>query len=165
MLEHNPYIVRAAKRLADEKRHSPREIAAAPELQGFVAKSGKPFATDVVGGMLAVGWADIERGTARLQAHDLSMACVSKLYALIPIRWRRPAPTFPSRVLPLAIARPTQRRRNKKVKNMRSIELEPINSGRATRRCQNGRRFGSLGNGHLLAERCGTRAGVPRDHY
>jgi hypothetical protein len=36
--------------------------------------------------------------------YDLSMACVSKLYALIPISWRRPAPAFSSGVLPLAIA-------------------------------------------------------------
>jgi DNA invertase Pin-like site-specific DNA recombinase len=64
MLEGNAYIVQAAKRLADEKRRLLQEIAAELELQGFVAKSGKPFATDVVGGMLAVGWADIERGIA-----------------------------------------------------------------------------------------------------
>jgi DNA invertase Pin-like site-specific DNA recombinase len=64
MLEGNAYIVQAAKRLADEKRRLLQEIAAGLELQGFVAKSGKPFATDVVGGMLAVGWADIERGIA-----------------------------------------------------------------------------------------------------
>jgi DNA invertase Pin-like site-specific DNA recombinase len=49
MLERNPYIVQAAKRLAGEKRRSLREIAAELDVQGFVAKSGKAFAADVVG--------------------------------------------------------------------------------------------------------------------
>jgi DNA invertase Pin-like site-specific DNA recombinase len=68
MLERNPYIVQAAKRLAEEKRRSLREIAAELELQGFVAKSGKPFAADVVGGMVAVAWVDVERGIAAYEA-------------------------------------------------------------------------------------------------
>jgi hypothetical protein len=49
MLERNPYIVQAAKRLVGEKRRSLREIAAELEVQGFVAKSDKAFAADVVG--------------------------------------------------------------------------------------------------------------------
>jgi hypothetical protein len=68
MLERNPYIVQAAMRLSEEERRSLREVSAALEAQGFVAKSGKPFAADVVGGMLAVSWTDVERGVASNEA-------------------------------------------------------------------------------------------------
>jgi hypothetical protein len=61
-------IVQAAKRLSEEKHRSLREISAALEAQGFVAKSGKPFAADVVGGMLAVSWTDVERGIVAYEA-------------------------------------------------------------------------------------------------
>jgi hypothetical protein len=57
-----------AKRLSEETQRSLREISAAPEAQGFVAKSGKPFAADVVSGMLAVSWADVERGVSAYEA-------------------------------------------------------------------------------------------------
>jgi hypothetical protein len=56
MLECNPYIVQAAKRL---RRRSIAVCARSRPLsrrRGFVAKSGKPFATDVIGRMLAVSW-------------------------------------------------------------------------------------------------------------
>jgi hypothetical protein len=35
---------------------------------GVVAKSGKRFAADVVGGMLTVSWADVERGIEAYEA-------------------------------------------------------------------------------------------------
>jgi DNA invertase Pin-like site-specific DNA recombinase len=64
MLERNPLVVQAAKRLADERpMRSLREIAAALGGLGHVAKSGKPFSTSVVKRMLAVYGPAVERGT------------------------------------------------------------------------------------------------------
>jgi len=68
MLERNPYIVRAAKRLAEEKHRSLREIAEGLKAQGHQSKKGTPFGTLVVQRMLAVSWPEIERGIAAYEA-------------------------------------------------------------------------------------------------
>jgi DNA invertase Pin-like site-specific DNA recombinase len=65
MLERNPLVVQAAKRLAEERPiRSLREIAVALVSQGYAAKSGKPFSPTVVKRMLAVSWPAVERGIA-----------------------------------------------------------------------------------------------------
>jgi len=65
MLERDPHIVKRAKELAREKHRSLREIAAELEIEGFVAKSGKPFAATVIAGMLEISWSDVERAIQR----------------------------------------------------------------------------------------------------
>jgi DNA invertase Pin-like site-specific DNA recombinase len=65
MLERNPYVVQAAKRLADERpMRSLRQIAEALASQGHVATAGNPFSTSVVQKMLKVSWPAVERGIA-----------------------------------------------------------------------------------------------------
>lgn len=70
MLERNPYVVQAAKRLFEERPiPSLREIADALATQGHVAKeSGNPFSTSVVQKMLMVSWPAVERGIATFEA-------------------------------------------------------------------------------------------------
>jgi DNA invertase Pin-like site-specific DNA recombinase len=64
MLERNPYIVQEAKRLAEEKHRSLREIAEELQAKGHQSKKGTPFGTLVVQRMVAVTWPDVERGIA-----------------------------------------------------------------------------------------------------
>jgi hypothetical protein len=63
MLKRNPSI-QVTKRLSEEKRRGLREISAVRDL----LLSQAPFAADVVGGMLAVSRADVERGMASCEA-------------------------------------------------------------------------------------------------
>jgi DNA invertase Pin-like site-specific DNA recombinase len=74
MLERNPYVVQAAKRLADERPiRSLREIADALAGQGYVAKdSGRPFSASVVQKMLAVSWPAVARGIFVYDARKLT---------------------------------------------------------------------------------------------
>jgi DNA invertase Pin-like site-specific DNA recombinase len=62
MLERDPYVVREAKRLAEEKHRSLREIASELQVKGHQSNAGTPFGTLVVQRMLAVAWPDVERG-------------------------------------------------------------------------------------------------------
>jgi DNA invertase Pin-like site-specific DNA recombinase len=68
MLERNPYIVQAAKRLSEEKHRSLREIGDELQALGFISRTGKAFAPIVVQDMLAVSWPDVERGIAAYEA-------------------------------------------------------------------------------------------------
>jgi DNA invertase Pin-like site-specific DNA recombinase len=68
MLERNPYVVREAKCLAEEKHRSLREIAEELQARGHQSKKGTPFGTLVVQRMLAVSWPELERGIASYEA-------------------------------------------------------------------------------------------------
>jgi DNA invertase Pin-like site-specific DNA recombinase len=73
MLERNPYVVQAAKMLADERPiRSLREIAQALASQGYVAKpSGNPLSATVVQRMLKVSWPAVDRGIAAYERRDV----------------------------------------------------------------------------------------------
>ena len=66
MLERDPHIVEAAKRLSEEKHRSLREIAVELQTMGFATKKGTPFQPGVVQDMLAVSWPAVERAIAGL---------------------------------------------------------------------------------------------------
>jgi DNA invertase Pin-like site-specific DNA recombinase len=64
MIERNPHIVEAAKRLSEEKRRSLREISAELEALGFVNKTGRAFGANVVQDMLAYSWPAVRQAIA-----------------------------------------------------------------------------------------------------